>query len=173
MIDKQKTKYKNTTQKTQNKQNTYIMQKDAFSTSDIARICHHSRETVKRWLEKGEIKGYRVGTSGHWRVLPKDLASFLNTYNIPFPDHSETGLSLKDITGTDTFPTFCWEFFKNSMTDHTRTNGRCEDCMVYKTKSLNCHALRKEIGHKKIFCGHSCKDCDYFRFQQREMAPQT
>jgi len=173
MIDKQKTKYKNSIQKTQNKQNTYIMQKDAFSTSDIARICHHSRETVKRWLEKGEIKGYRVGTSGHWRVLPKDLASFLNNYNIPFPDPSETGLSLKDITGTDTFPTFCWEFFKDSMTDHTRTNGRCEDCMVYKTKSLNCHALRKEIGHKKIFCGHSCKNCDYFHFQQREIAPKT
>jgi excisionase family DNA binding protein len=165
-----KTKYKYIKQ---NKQKTQIMQKKAFSTSDIARICHHSRETVKRWLEKGEIKGYRVGTSGHWRVLPKDLAAFLHDYNIPFPDPSETGFNLKDITATDAFPTFCWEFFKNSMSDHVRSDGRCKDCMVYKTKSLNCHALRKEIGHKKIFCDHSCDNCDYFLFQQTEIAPQA
>jgi excisionase family DNA binding protein len=148
------------------------MKKRAFTTSDIARICHHSRETVKRWLEKGEIKGYRVGTSGHWRVLPKDLVSFLNNYHIPFPDPAETDLNPTDMTGTADLPLFCWEFFKNSMGDHVRLNGRCEDCLVYKTKSLNCHALRKEIGHKKIFCGHSCEDCAYFRFQQRE-TPQT
>lgn len=149
------------------------MQKRAFTTSDIARICYHSRETVKRWLEKGEIKGYRVGTSGHWRVLPKDLASFLKNYSIPFPDPAEIGFNLKDLIGTEDLPTFCWEFFKNSMSDHVRSNGRCEDCLVYKTKSLNCYALRKEIGHKKIFCGHSCEDCDYFHFQQREIVPQT
>ena len=149
------------------------MEKRAFTTSDIAQICHHSRETVKRWLEKGEIKGYRVGISGHWRVLPKELASFLKNNNIPFPDPAETGLNLKDMTGIDAFPLFCWEYFKNSMTDHVRSNGRCEDCMVYKTKSLNCRALRKEIGHKKIFCGYSCEDCDYFNFQQREILPET
>jgi len=149
------------------------MKKRAFTTSDIARICHHSRETVKRWLEKGEIKGYRVGISGHWRVIPKDLTSFLKNNNIPFPDTAETGLNLKDMTDTEDFPLFCWEFFKNSMSDHVRAKGRCEDCMVYKTKSLNCHALRKEIGHKKIFCGYSCEDCNYFHFQQREIVPQT
>jgi len=76
------------------------MTKRAFTTSEIARICHHSRETVKRWLEKGQIKGYRVGTSGHWRVLPNDLASFLKNNNIPFPDPHEIGFDLKDITGT-------------------------------------------------------------------------
>ena len=149
------------------------MQKRAFTTSDIAQICHHSRETAKRWLEKGEIKGYRVGTSGHWRVLPKDLASFLKYNNIPFPDPTEIGFDLKDLTGREDLPTFCWEFFKNSMSDHVRSNGRCEDCLVYKTKSINCHALRKEVGHKKIFCGHSCEDCDYFRFHKREIVPQT
>jgi excisionase family DNA binding protein len=149
------------------------MKKRAFTTSDIAQICHHSRETVKRWLEKGEIKGYRVGTSGHWRVLPKDLASFLKNNNIPFPDAAETGFDLRELTGTEDLPTFCWEFFKNSMSDHVRSNGSCEDCLVYKTKSLNCYALRREIGHKKIFCGYSCEDCGYFHFQQREIVPQT
>ncbi|MBW2309650.1 MAG: helix-turn-helix domain-containing protein [Deltaproteobacteria bacterium] len=149
------------------------MQKKAFSTSDIARICHHSRETVKRWLEKGEIKGYRVGTSGHWRVLPKDLASFLAYYNIPFPNPAEIGFNLKELTGEEGLPTFCWEFFKASMNNHVRSNGSCEDCLVYKTKSFNCYSLREEIGHKNIFCGYSCEDCDYFHFQQSEIVPQT
>lgn len=140
------------------------MKKDAFTTSDIARICHHSRETVKRWLEKGEICGYRVGTSGHWRVLPQDLASFLKRNGIPFPDGETMGLELNGPSHKEVLPPFCWEFFEDAMKDHVRTNGRCQGCLVYKTKSLNCRALREEIGHKKIFCGHSCEACDYFRF---------
>lgn len=150
------------------------MTKNAFTTSDIAVISHHSRETVKRWLEKGEIRGYRVGTSGHWRVLPKDLAYFLERNSIPLPDPSETGFDLKNLNGVDGPPSFCWEFFeKSSMNNHLLPNKRCKDCIVYKTKSLNCSALRKEIGHKKIFCGHSCKECDYFQLLQAEKEKQT
>jgi excisionase family DNA binding protein len=135
------------------------MQKASFTTSEIARICHHSRETVKRWLEKGELNGYRVGASGHWRVLQKDLAAFLERNHIPFPDPSETG----DLP-------FCWEFFRTSMRDHIRSNASCVDCLVYKTKSLNCRALREEIGHKKIRCAHSCDACQYYRFRQERWA---
>ena len=151
------------------------MKKKAFSTSDIARICHHSRETIKRWLEKGEIKGYRVGTSGHWRVLPKDLRFFLEKNSIPFPDPEETGINLKDKAGTGALPIFCWQFFRNSTTDHVRSNGSCKDCMAYRIKALKCHFLRKEIGHEKVICSHSCADCDYLHFQQRgsRMGPNT
>lgn len=73
------------------------MEKGTYTTSDIAQICHYSRETVKRWLEKGEIKGYRVGKRGHWRVLPRDVAFFLKRKNIPFPDPAETGIDLKNL----------------------------------------------------------------------------
>jgi excisionase family DNA binding protein len=142
------------------------MEKESFTTSEIARICHHSRETVKRWLEKGEISGYRVGTSGHWRVLPKDLAAFLKRNHIPFPEDSETGSLLRDLTETADLPPFCWKFFENSMSNHVRSDASCDDCLVYKTKSLNCRALREEIGHKKIHCGHSCDACAYYRFLQ-------
>ena len=148
------------------------MKRKAFTTSDIAQICDHSRETVKRWLEKGEIKGYRVGTSGHWRVLPKDLALFLNNNNIPFPAPDEIGIDLKAMTSIENKPTFCWEFYKDKMNDHVRANGSCEDCLVYKVKSINCYALRKEVGHECVYCGHSCEDCAYFHFQQKEILPE-
>jgi excisionase family DNA binding protein len=148
------------------------MEKRAFTTSDIAQISHHSRETVKRWLEKGEIKGYRVGTSGHWRVLAEDLALFLQNNNIPFPAPEEIGIDLKALTGVGGLSTFCWEFFKNKMDDHVRPKARCEDCLVYKVRSINCYALREEVGHKKIYCGIPCKDCTYFHFQQKVILPE-
>ncbi len=147
------------------------MEKKAFTTSDIAGISHHTRETVKRWLEKGEIKGYRVGTSGHWRVLSKDLAVFLTNNKIPFPKPEEIGVDLKCLTEPEGLPTCCWEFFLNKMTDHIRPDASCEDCLVYKVKSIKCYALRKEVSHKEICCGHSCEDCAYFHFQQNEMLP--
>ena len=127
------------------------MGKKAFTTSDIAGISHHTRETVKRWLEKGEIKGYRVGTSGHWRVLSKDLAVFLKNNNIPFPKPEEIGIDLKCLADTEVLPTCCWEFFLNKMTDHIRPDATCEDCLFYKVKSINCCALRKEVGHQAIY----------------------
>ena len=143
------------------------MKRITFTTSDIAPICSHTRETIKRWLEKGEIKGYRVGTSGHWRVLAEDLALFLKDNNIPFPEPREVGVDLKALIDIQNTPPFCWEFYKNTMDNHARSEVRCEDCLVYKTRSINCYALRKEVGNKKIFCRYSCNDCAYFHFLQK------
>jgi len=122
------------------------MTKRAFTTSDIAQICNHSRETVKRWLEKGEIKGYRVGTSGHWRILAEDLALFLKNNNIPFPAPEEIGIDLSTLTDSGNLPTFCWEFYKNKMNDHVRPDARCEDCLVYTTKSIKLLCLKEGGG---------------------------
>jgi excisionase family DNA binding protein len=150
-----------------------IMKKRTFTTSDIALICDHSSETIKRWLEKGEIKGYRVGAHGHWRVLAEDLALFLKNNNIPFPAPEEIGMDLKSLKGIGNQPTFCWEFYKNRMNEHLRSDAQCEDCLVYKVRSTNCYALRKEVEHKKIHCGISCDDCAYFHFQQKVIEPET
>jgi len=148
------------------------MKKRAFTTSEIADISHHSRETVKRWLEANKIKGYRVGTSGHWRVLPKDLAIFLMQNNIPFPEPAEIGIDLKALTDSENETTFCWEFYKYKTNNHVRPHERCEDCLVYKVKSINCYALREEVGHKKIYCDHSCADCTYFHFLKKDILPE-
>lgn len=149
------------------------MKKTTFTTSDIARICHFSGETARRWLEKRNIKGYRVGTSGHWRILRKDLAQFVRDNNIPFPEPAEIGIDLETLADTKDIVTFCWEFYREKMDDHVRSNRACEDCLVYKVKSIDCYALREEIGHKKIYCIHSCEDCAYFHFQQEEIVPGT
>jgi hypothetical protein len=148
------------------------MKKRAFTTSQIEKICDHSRETVKRWLEKGDLKGYRVGTSGHWRVLPKDLAIFLKRNNIPFPDPAEVGIDLKNEADIADRSTFCWEFFKNKISGHLRSKASCKECLVYKAKSINCYALRKEVGHKKIHCAYSCEKCAYLHFHRKKILPE-
>jgi excisionase family DNA binding protein len=147
------------------------MEKKAFTTNDIAGVCHHSRETIKRWLEKGEIKGYRVGASGHWRVLPKDLAVFLKNHEIPLPGPEELGIDLQPLINTEIQPTFCWEFFRLKKTDHIDPGADCEDCLVHKVKAINCYALRKEMDHKGIYCLHSCENCSYFDRQGKELPP--
>jgi hypothetical protein len=147
------------------------MEKRAFTTSDIGRICHHSRETVKRWLETGRLKGYRVGTSGHWRILPKDLALFLKENNIPFPEPAEIAVDLKALTETESPITFCWEFYRDKRNLHVRPEGTCENCLVYRVKSINCYTLREEVNHKRIYCKHSCQDCAYFRFLREKIKP--
>jgi hypothetical protein len=58
------------------------------------------------------------------------------------------------------------------MEEHILPNRSCEDCLVYTTKSINCYALMKEVGHKKIYCGYSCDDCAYFHFQQKVIEPE-
>lgn len=147
------------------------VKKTAFTTSQIAKICHVSRDTAKRWVEKGIIKGYRVGTSGHWRVLPDDLAFFLKANNIPFPDPKETGIDLKKLGNSENLATFCWEFHKKR-NDHVRREEMCEDCLVYKVRSIKCYALREEGEHKRIHCNHSCDTCAYFRFLKQEVLPK-
>lgn len=145
------------------------MEKEVFTTSEIARISNHSRDSVKRWLEKGKIKGYRVGNSGHWRVLSKDLALFLEENDIPFPDPEEWKVDLKALADSQIRPTFCWEFYRDKTSNHLRAGTSCEDCLVHKVKSIHCYALRDEVGHRKIYCGHSCMDCAYFHLQRKEL----
>jgi excisionase family DNA binding protein len=149
------------------KHNHTNIKRITFTTADIAPICGHSRETIKRWLEKGEIKGYHVGTSGHWRVTAEDFALFLKDHNIPFPEPKEVGVDLKALMGIKNTPPFCWEFNKDTMDNHARSEARCEDCLVYKTRSIKCYALRKEVRNKKILCKHSCEECPYFHFLQK------
>jgi hypothetical protein len=142
------------------------MKKTAFTTFDIARICHVSGETVKRWVAQGIIKGYRAGIGRHWRVLPKDLALFLKENNIPFPDSNEIGIDPRALVENKGLAIFCWQFYQDNVGDHVRSQRTCEDCIVYKVKSINCYALREEVKQRKIYCNHSCEQCAYFRFQK-------
>ncbi|MBN1621970.1 MAG: response regulator [Endomicrobiales bacterium] len=70
------------------------MNRKAFGTYEIAKICNVTPSTVGNWIEKGLIPTFTTG-GGHRRVWAMDLLNFLRQHNIPVPD------KLKDIAGLD------------------------------------------------------------------------
>ena len=58
------------------------MDKDIYGASDIARICRTSRQTVNRWLNRGELQGYRPTRTSDWRITRKELFRFMKANNI-------------------------------------------------------------------------------------------
>lgn len=61
-----------------------IIRKQAFGTTEIARICHVTPPTVGRWIEEGKLPCFTTG-GGHRRVWDADLARFLREHNMPVP----------------------------------------------------------------------------------------
>jgi CheY-like chemotaxis protein len=57
-----------------------------FSTGDIAKFCDVNLRTVIRWIEKGDLEGFKLPGRGNNRVTEKAFLTFLHRYNIPIPD---------------------------------------------------------------------------------------
>lgn len=57
-----------------------------FSTGDIAKFCDVNLRTVIRWIEKGELEGFKLPGRGNNRVTEQAFLAFLNCHNIPIPD---------------------------------------------------------------------------------------
>ncbi len=52
-----------------------------MTTGEAARLCGVGINTVKRWIQKGELK--RVITpGGHWRILEHEFQQFLKTHDM-------------------------------------------------------------------------------------------
>jgi len=58
-------------------------QKDVFTTSDVARICHVSTRIVTKWFDTGRLKGYRLPGSTHRRFQREKLVEFMEEHEIP------------------------------------------------------------------------------------------
>lgn len=59
--------------------------KKVFGTTQLARLCHVSAQTVGRWIEEGKLPFFTTA-GGHRRVFAADLVSFLTAHNIPVPE---------------------------------------------------------------------------------------
>lgn len=57
-----------------------------FSTGDIAKFCDVNLRTVIRWIEKGDLEGFKLPGRGNNRVTEEAFLTFLQRYNIPIPD---------------------------------------------------------------------------------------
>lgn len=62
--------------------------KQSYSTSDVARYCHVTADTIRKWAEAGKIRVFKT-PGGHRRIRREDLIRFLRENNMPI--HEDLG----------------------------------------------------------------------------------
>ena len=60
------------------------LDKDVFTTFDVANICNANITSIKNWIEQGELQAHRT-PGGHYRIKKKVLQDFLNRHGMPNP----------------------------------------------------------------------------------------
>ncbi|MFH1372530.1 MAG: helix-turn-helix domain-containing protein [bacterium] len=123
--------------------------KELLSTGDVAALCSVTPDTVLKWIRGGKIPATRT-PGGHHRIRVRALDTLLDR-DMPKPaNRSESGF------------VYCWEF--NS--DSGFLPDECRSCIVYRSGTQRCYEmsdLPSEAGHARLYCQHSCDDCDYYR----------
>ncbi len=56
--------------------------KQSFSTSEVAKYCHVTADTIRKWAEAGRIHVFKT-PGGHRRIRREDLIRFLRENSIP------------------------------------------------------------------------------------------
>lgn len=64
-------------------------QKQSFSTSEVAKFCHVTADTIRKWAEAKRIKVFKT-PGGHRRIRRDDLIVFMCENNIPLNDELST-----------------------------------------------------------------------------------
>lgn len=66
--------------------------KQSFSTSEVAKYCHVTADTIRKWAEAGRITVFKT-PGGHRRIRREDLIRFLRENSIPIhEDLSDSGI---------------------------------------------------------------------------------
>lgn len=68
--------------------------KQSFSTSAVAKFCHVTPDTIRKWAEAGRINVFKT-PGGHRRIRREDLIRFLHDNEIPLhPDLTEESIRI-------------------------------------------------------------------------------
>lgn len=68
--------------------------KQSFSTSEVAKYCHVTADTIRKWAEAGRINVFKT-PGGHRRIRREDLIRFLRENDIPIhEDLSDGGIKI-------------------------------------------------------------------------------
>ena len=60
-----------------------------MTTGEAARMLGVGLNTVKRWINSGDLRGGRT-PGGHWRISKDDLNAFMRTKGLPIPGRRKT-----------------------------------------------------------------------------------
>ena len=53
-----------------------------YSVKDVARMCHVSNETIRRWVKKHELNAYNTTGGLAIKIVGRDLAKFAEKLNV-------------------------------------------------------------------------------------------
>ncbi len=59
------------------------MKKEIFTAMEVTGILGVSLPTINRWLNSGELKGFRPSKNANWKVTRKELVRYMKEYDIP------------------------------------------------------------------------------------------
>ncbi len=60
--------------------------KNVFTTGEVAKLCNVAARTVSKWVDSGELAGYRIPLSNDRRITRNGLVRFLKDNHIPLGD---------------------------------------------------------------------------------------
>lgn len=73
-----------------------FMQKQVFTTGQVAKICHVASRTVAKWFDSGHLRGYRIPGSQDRRIPRAHLIRFLKDNGMVIPEGLETPATAED-----------------------------------------------------------------------------
>ncbi len=75
-----------------------------FTTGEVARLCNVNIRTVIRWIDAGQLKGYRIPASRDRRVTREKLVEFMRAYELPLGALEGTAVLPKRVLIVDDDP---------------------------------------------------------------------
>ena len=93
--------------------------KSLYTTGDIAKYCHTTITQVNRWIQRGEIKSFKI-PGGHNRITVEEFKNFIERYDIPISEEIQQKVRKTRILIADddtTFVDLFSELLKANFTD--------------------------------------------------------
>ncbi|MFP6582595.1 MAG: response regulator [Candidatus Hydrogenedentota bacterium] len=92
-------------------------QKQSFSTSEVAKYCHVTADTIRKWAEAGRINVFKT-PGGHRRIRREELILFLQDNGIPLHDDlSNDGVKVLVVDDDRTVLAVISRFLEHSATN--------------------------------------------------------
>lgn len=57
-----------------------------LTTGQVAKLANVAPRTASKWIDSGDLKGFRLPGSQDRRVEPKSLVAFFTKHGMPVPD---------------------------------------------------------------------------------------
>jgi excisionase family DNA binding protein len=122
-----------------------------LTTGQAARYCLVSPDTMANWIKARQLPAQRT-IGGQFRILIHDLRQFMVRHK----------MSTALLDGELDCRPYCWEGRSGMGRSGGARAASCRECPVYRTKALDCFALRA-LSPARDWARAACRDCAYFQ----------